>query len=342
MDQSASESKETTNQLKNALTGRRVMVTGGLGFIGSNLARRLVYFGADIVLVDSLLPEYGGNRHNIAGIEDQVRVHISDIRDEESMSDLVQRQDYLMNLAGQTSHSDSMRSPLVDLDINCRAQLSLLEACRKFNPGIKIVFANTRQVYGKPSYLPVDENHPVNCPDINAVNKMAAEGYHVLYNNVYGIRTCSLRLTNTYGPGMRIKDARQMFLGIWIKNLLEHKSVALYGDGTQVRDFNYVDDVVEALLLTATRDEADGQIFNLGANDPISLLDLAKLMVEVNGGGEYRLVPFPDERKAIDIGDYHGDYNKIRTTLGWSPKVSLREGLARTLSYYRDHRDKYI
>ena len=341
MDQSASESKETTNHLKHALTGRRVMVTGGLGFIGSNLARRLVQFGADVVLVDSLLPEYGGNRYNIAGIEDQLRVHISDIRDAESISDLVQGQDYLMNLAGQTSHSDSMRSPLVDLDINCRAQLSLLEACRKFNPGIKIVFANTRQVYGKPAYLPVDENHPVSCPDINAVNKMAAEGYHVLYNNVYGIRSCSLRLTNTYGPRMRIKDARQMFLGIWIKNLLEHKSVALYGDGTQVRDFNYVDDVVEALLLAATRDEANGQIFNLGADDPISLRDLAELMVEVNGGGGYQLVPFPDERKAIDIGDYHGDYNKIRTTLGWSPKVSLREGLGRTINYYRDHPDKY-
>jgi len=318
-----------------------VLVTGGLGFIGSNLARRLVDLGAQVTLVDSLIPEYGGNLFNIADMEDKVRVNISDVRDEHSMKYLVQGQDYLFNLAGQTSHMDSMRDPFTDLEINAKAQLLILEACRNYNPDIKIVFASTRQIYGKPRYLPVDEDHPL-CPvDVNGINKMAGEWYHLLYNNVYGIRACVLRLTNTYGPRMRVKDARQMFLGFWIRLLIEGNPIQVYGDGTQVRDFNYVDDVVEAFLLAAASDKANGEVFNLGDDDPICLRDLAELLVELNGCGECRLVPFPSGRKAIDIGDYYTDYSKIRSVLDWAPKVPLREGLTRTLAYYREHHDKY-
>ncbi len=326
---------------KSVFTKKTVLITGGLGFIGSNLARRLVELGAKVTLVDSLVPEYGGNLFNITGIEDKIRINISDVRDEHSLNYLVRGQDYLFNLAAQTSHTDSMQDPFTDLEINSKAQLFILEACRKYNPGIKIVFASTRQIYGKPAYLPVDEKHPL-CPvDVNGINKMAGEWYHILYHKVYGIRACALRLTNTYGPRMRVKDARQMFLGIWIRLLIEGKPIQIYGDGTQIRDFNYVDDVVEAFLLAASSEEANGEIFNLGADAPICLRDLAKLLVELSGSVEYRLVPFPSERKVIDIGDYYADYGKIRSILGWAPKVPLREGLARTLGYYQQYHDKY-
>ncbi len=317
------------------------LITGGLGFIGSNLARRLVELGARVTLVDSLIPEYGGNLFNISGIEDQVRVNIADVRDEYSMDYLVRERDFIFNLAGQTSHLDSMRDPYSDLEINCRAQLSILEACRKNNPRVKIVYASTRQIYGKPDYLPVDERHLLHPSDVNGINKMAGEWYHILYNNVYDIRAVSLRLTNTYGPRMRVKDARQTFLGIWMRRLVEGAPIEVWGDGKQLRDFNYVDDVVDALLAVATSDAANGYIFNLGSDEVVALRDLAALCVQVNGGGEYTVIPFPPDRKPIDIGDYYADYAKIKTTLGWQPRVGLRDGLARTLEFYRANRTKY-
>ncbi len=317
------------------------LITGGLGFIGSNLARRLVDLGARVTLVDSLIPEYGGNLFNIAGIEERVRVNIADVRDEYSMDYLVQGRDFLFNLAGQTAHLDSMRDPYTDLEINCRAQLSILEACRKHNPRIKIVFTSTRQIYGKPDYLPVDERHLVHPTDVNGINKMAGEWYHIVYNNVYGIRAVSLRMTNTYGPRMRVKDARQTFLGIWIKRLIDGEPLEVWGEGMQIRDFNYVDDAIDAILLAATMDDAYGQIFNLGGDETINLRDLAALCVEVNNAGTYRIIPFPPDRKPIDIGDYYADYRKIRDSLGWQPRVNLREGLKRTLEFYRKHREHY-
>lgn len=327
--------------LSPAFAGKDVLITGGLGFIGSHLAIRLVALGARVTLVDSLIPEYGGNIHNIEPVKDRVQVNIADVRDEYSMNYLVRGRDYLFNLAGQTSHADSMLNPYVDLEINCRAQLSILEACRKYNPAVKIVFASTRQIYGKPDYLPVDERHLLHPTDVNGINKMAGEWYHILYNNVYGIRAVSLRLTNTYGPHMRVKDARQTFLGIWVRRLIAGQPIEVYGDGAQLRDFNYVDDVVDAMLLSAASEAANGQIYNLGSREVISLRDLAALMVEINKGGVFRLVPFPPERKVIDIGDYYADFGKIKQALGWSPRVTLAEGLLRTLDFYRQHRDSY-
>lgn len=327
--------------MKDHFNGKRVLVTGGLGFIGSTLARSLVDRGADVTLVDSLIPEYGGNIFNIAGIKGKVRVNISDVRDPFAMAYLLKDQEYLFNLAGQTSHLDSMLDPLTDLNINAAAQLSILEACRKHNSSIKIVFASTRQLYGKPEYLPVDEKHPV-CPvDVNGIHKLAGEWYHILYNNVYGIRACALRLTNTYGPGMRVKDSRQTFLGIWLRNLIEGKPVLVFGDGEQLRDFNYVDDVVEALLSAAISDKANGEIFNLGSQEVVNLKDLAAMFTGMQSGGSFRLVPFPPERKAIDIGDYFSDFTKIRVALGWEPRVSLQEGLKKSLDYYVLHHEHY-
>jgi UDP-glucose 4-epimerase len=326
---------------RETFAGRRILISGGLGFIGSNLARRLVDLGARVTLVDSLVPEYGGNLFNIAGIEDRVQVNISDVRDEYSLRYLVQNKDLLFNLAGQTSHADSMQDPYTDLDINCRAQLSILEACRKHNPTIKIIFASTRQVYGKPEYLPVDEKHLLRPADVNGINKMAGEWYHIVYNNVYGVRACALRLTNTIGPRMRVKDARQTFVGIWIRLILEDKAIEVW-DGTQVRDFTYVDDTVDALLLTASSDKTDGQVFNLGGTCVISLKELAELVIDVNGSGKYVVRSYPADRKKIDIGDYYADFSRIRSALGWEPRVSLREGLARTLAFYREHLNHYI
>jgi UDP-glucose 4-epimerase len=319
---------------------KKVLITGGLGFIGSNLARRLLDLDAEVTLVDSLIPEYGGNLFNISDIEKRLRVNISDVRDEHSMRYLVQGQDYIFNLAGQTSHLDSMQDPFTDLEINSRAQLSILETCRKYNPMVKIVFASTRQIYGKPDYLPVDEKHPIRPVDVNGINKLAGEWYHILYNNVYGIRTCALRLTNTYGPGMRIKDARQTFLGIWIKLLIEGKPFEIW-EGQQLRDFNYIDDAINAFLMAAECEKADGQIFNLGGDEPISLHDLGKMLIEINGNGESIIKNFPAERKSIDIGDYYSEYSKIKKELGWVPKISLHEGLERSVKYYKKYLEQY-
>lgn len=321
--------------------GKRILITGGLGFIGSNLARQLADGGADVLLVDSLIPEYGGNLFNIDGLEGRVRVNISDVRDEHSLKYLVQGQDFIFNLAGQTSHLDSMEHPRADLDINCAAQLAILEACRRHSPQVKVVYASTRQIYGKPDYLPVDERHALNPVDVNGINKMAGEFYHRVFNNVYGLRTCVLRLTNTIGPRMRVRDARQTFVGIWMRRLIEGQPIEVWG-GAQLRDFTYVDDAVEALLLSAARDDANGEVFNLGGDGVVSLKDLAALLVEINGGGEYVVREFPADRQRIDIGDYYSDFGKIRAALGWEPRTPLREALQRTLDFYRAHLGRYV
>ena len=325
------------NEFKDA----RVLITGGCGFIGSMLARRLLQGGAKVTLVDSLIPLYGGNLANIADIRDQVWLNIADVRDPHAMAQLIRNQDYLFNLAGQTSHVDSMTDPFTDLEINATAQLSILEAVRKFNPSIRIVFASTRQLYGKPQYLPVDEKHPIVPVDINGIHKLAGEGYHMLYHKVYGIASTCLRLTNTYGPGMRVKDARQTFLGIWVKLLLNGQSIQVFGDGEQLRDFNYVDDAVDALVAAALRKEAIGEVINLGSSEVTGLRRLAERLVAVHGAGTWELVPFPAERKAIDIGDYYGDWAKAKQLLGWAPRVGLDEGLRRTLAYYQVHGAAY-
>ena len=318
-----------------------MLITGGLGFIGSNLARHLVTGGASVTLVDSLIPEYGGNLFNIAGLEDRVRVNISDVRDQYSLKYLVQGVDVLFNLAGQTSHMDSMENPETDLAINCTAQLSILDTCRRFNPDVRIVFASTRQIYGRPESLPVREDHPLNPVDVNGIHKMAAEFYHRLYDQVYGLRTCVLRLTNTVGPRMRVRDARQTFVGLWVRQLLEGRPIDVWG-GAQLRDFTFVDDVVEALLTVAPCEVGHGQVFNLGGDQVVSLGDLAARMVRIHGRGSCNVREFPAERKAIDIGDYYSDFGRIRETFGWQPRTSLDDALARTIEFYRENLPRYV
>lgn len=309
---------------------KRVLIAGGLGFIGSSLARRLDDLGAAVTLVDSLAPEQGGNTFNIRGLESRVNVSVSDVRDERIFASLIGGKDYLFNLVGQTGQTESMQEPL-----------SILEACRRHNPGVKIVFAGARQVYGKPRYLPVDEKHPLQPVDVSGVHKLAGENYHAVYRNAYGIRNCVLRLTNTIGPRMRVKDARQTFVGLWLRLLLEGKPIPVWG-GRQLRDFTYIDDAVEAFLLAAASAKADGEVFNLGGCGHLSLKDLGALLVKIHGKGGLLLQPYPPEQEPTEIGDYYADFSKIKTALGWRPKTALPEALDATLVFYKENLGHYL
>jgi nucleoside-diphosphate-sugar epimerase len=325
-----------------AFRGRRALVTGGLGFIGSHVARGLCALGADVVVVDALVPGYGGNRFNAEDLRGRVRVVERDVRDGEAMAELVPGHDYVFHLAGQVSHTDSMSEPQRDLEHNCRASLSLLEALRAHNPTARVVFAGTRQVYGRPQRLPLDESHPCQPVDVNGIHKWAAEQYHRLYHEVHGIPTVVLRLTNTYGPGQLVKHPRQGFIGWFLRRAVEGAEIEIMGDGSQLRDLNHVDDVVDAMLRAAATPAAFGRVYNLGAPEPVSLESLVRLLLELAGRGSYRFVPFPPERKSIDVGSVQIDFGRIRRELGWEPRVPLREGLARTLHFYEQHLDKYL
>jgi UDP-glucose 4-epimerase len=331
--------------MKHMYADKPILVTGGLGFIGSNLAIRLLDLGARVTVVDSLIPETGGNPFNIEPVQDHPRLSVRtvDVRDVLAMERLVRNQTVIFNLAGQVSHIDSMRDPFTDLEINCRSQLALLDTCRRVAPDTKVVFASTRQIYGRvpEDQLPVDERQPPGPVDVNGINKLAGERYHVLYNNVYGIHTSVLRLTNTYGPRMLVKNNRQTAIGWLIRQVMDGEKISIFGDGLQLRDFTFVDDVVEAFLMAGSNDAANGQVFNVGAIEPISLRELAELLLGVAGTGSYELVPFPPDRKAIDIGSIYVDDRKIRRVLKWKPRVDMQTGLARTIEYYREHRVEY-
>lgn len=332
----------TETDLGTVFSGKRALVTGGLGFIGSNLARRLVDLEADVTIVDSMVPGHGGNPFNIADFVEQVTVSGADLRDRKSMENLLKGKHFVFNLAGQVSHIDSMTDPLTDLDINCRAHLTFLEALRAVNPNAKVVFAGTRQQYGRPRYLPVDETHPLDPVDVNGINKAAAEGYHLLYYRVYGLRTVSLRLTNTYGPGLLMKHPRQGFIAVFIRRALENQTIQLYGGGKQVRDLTYVDDVVAAFLMVAASDATEGQAFNLGGIQPYPLYRIAEAIIEAAGHGRLESVEFPEDKKRIDIGDYYGSYELIRRTVGWEPQTSLEDGIRKTVDFYKRNMKYYI
>ena len=321
--------------------GARVAITGGVGLIGAALARRLVALGAEVLLIDSMIPEGGGNFANIAAIRDRVRINIADIRDAQAMRHLLTGQDFLFDLAAQTSHLDSMTAPFDDLAINATAQLQLLETCRAVVPQITIVHAGTRQIYGRPRYLPVDEAHPLHPTDVNGVNKMAGEGYHLMFHGAYGIKTRSLRLTNVYGPGMRIRDARQNFIGIWLRRAVEGDPFEVWG-GEQRRDMVFVEDAAEAFLAAATSPKTVGKALNVGGDAPYSLAEIAASLIAANQGGRYELKEFPPERKRIDIGDFVTDDRQFRALADWAPRMALSDGLKRSLDYYRDNLASYL
>jgi len=318
------------------------MVTGGLGFIGSNLARQLVELGADVLLVDSLIPDYGGNLFNIDGYADRLHVNIADIRQQTTMNYLVRDRAVIFNLAGQVSHIDSMREPYTDLEVNCRSQLTILEACRNHNPAVKVVFAGTRQVYGRPDSLPVTEAHLVRPTDVNGINKAAGENYHLVYNSVFGVRACSLRLTNVFGPRQLIKHDRQGFIGWFIRTAIEDKTIQIYGDGSQLRDLVFVDDAADAFLRAGALDDCNGDVFNVGGAQPISLRDLATELVRIAGSGRVGFIDWPTDKKAIDIGSFYADSTKFSRATGWAPAVPLTDGLRQTVDFYRQHLSHYL
>lgn len=328
------------NKLADFYKSKDILITGGLGFIGSTLAIKLVKYGAKVTVIDSLIPEYGGNLFNIHGYEDKIKVNISDVRDKYSVNYLVQGKDILFNLAGTLSHVDSMKDPYTDLEINIVSQVSILEACRNFNPKIKIVYAGTRNQYGKAKYLPVDEKHPQEPTDVNGINCIAGEYYHILYNNVYGIKVCSLRLTNTFGPRHQMKHSRQGVLNWFLRQIIDGEEIQLFGTGEQIRDTNYVNDVVEAFLLVGASEKVWGEVFNLGGI-PVSLKEFVSQAIKLNKKGKFSIVEFPEERKKIEIGDYVADYSKISKLLGWEPKTKLSSGLLKTLNYYKTYRKYY-
>jgi nucleoside-diphosphate-sugar epimerase len=325
-----------------AFAGRTALVTGGMGFIGSHVARRLVRLGARVRVIDALVPGCGGNPFNLEDVQSEIELRVGDLRDAEALDDLLPGCDHVFNLAGQVSHVDSMTRPLDDLENNARAHLCLLEACRQRAPGARIVLSSTRQVYGQPRYLPLDEAHPCEARDVNGVHKWAAEQYHRVYESVYGLSSVVLRLTNTYGPGQLVKHARQGFIGWFVRQAVEGKTLEVMGDGEQTRDLNHVDDVATAMLLAAAAPPKPGRLYNLGASPPISLRELAALLVDLSEGASWQLVPFPPERARIDVGSAHASYARIRRELGWEPRIPLREGLAETLRFYRRNLDRYL
>lgn len=319
---------------------KQVLVTGGLGFIGSNLVIELVRLGARVTVVDALVPEHGGNWFNIESVKSDVDVRIADMRDLGALTVLVQDQEFIFHLAGQVSHGDSMRDPHGDLGVNCVSTMNLVEACRHHNAGARLVFTSTRQVYGRAQALPVTEDHLTIPVDVNGINKLAAEYYHLLYDWTYGLRSTVLRLTNTYGPRQQIRNDHQGFIGIFIRQALKGEKIRVFGTGEQVRDFNFVDDVVESLLLAGATEECHGKVWNLGAPKRYSLLEFVSILNELCNT-DYEIVPFPEDRRIIDIGDYYGDYSAFAGVTGWQPKVDLPEGLERTVASYRRHKSEY-
>ncbi len=326
--------------MKNTFRNKKVLITGGLGFIGSNLAIKLVELGADVLIYDALIKDLGGNKFNIDKIKKDVRVIIDNLNNQKVIERAIRDRDYIFNLAGTLSHVDSMTNPLFDLNINCESQIFLLEACKKLNRQTKIIFSGTRNQYGKALYLPVDEKHMQEPTDINGINSMAAEKYHLLYSNIYGIRSVSLRLTNTFGPRHQMKHPKQGVLNWFIRVLMDKKEVNLYGDGTQIRDVNYIDDAVEALLIAAANNKTVGQIYNLGGG-AITLKEFVEKVITVLGYGKYKLVKFPKERKNIEIGNYVADIKKISSDLGWKPNTTIDDGIKKTIEYYKEFKNYY-
>jgi UDP-glucose 4-epimerase len=321
--------------------GKEVLVTGGLGFIGSNLCAELVKYGAHVTIVDNMLPRQGGNLFNIRDIEDKVKVNFSDVRNGLSMNHLVKGQDYIFHLAGQVNHVDSMRNPIQDLEINCRGTLVLLEALRHNNLTARIIFAGTRGEYGSSVTLPVDENHPTNPKGIYAVTNLTAEKMVLVYDDIFGIKGACLRITNTYGPRHQMAHDEYGVFNWFIRKAVDDEAIPVFGDGRILRDFIYVEDLVECLLMVAATDSAYGEVFNIGTGVPVSFIELAKKIVRATGSGHVQFAEFTQERKEVEPGDYYADITKIKTTTGWAPRTSLEDGIRKTVEYYRKYKKEY-
>jgi UDP-glucose 4-epimerase len=318
------------------------MVTGGLGFVGSNVALALATGGADVTVVDARVPTHGANPHNLDGAARRIDVIEADIGDADAVRDAAVRAEIVFNLAGQVSHVESMARPLFDLDVNTRSQLGFLELLRAAGSQAVVIYTSTRQIFGHPRYLPVDEEHPVSPVDVNGITKWAAEQLHLLYTELYEIRATAVRLTNVYGPRQRLAGDLQGFLPIFVRRALSGEPITVFGDGAQERDCLYVDDVVECLLLAARTTEAAGEVFNVDNDERLSLRQIADAVVHAASSGSIESVPWPADRDAIDIGSYYGDSSKAKRILGWEPRTPFAEGIRKTVDFYRSHRSHYL
>jgi UDP-glucose 4-epimerase len=329
------------DQLADAYRGARVLITGGLGFIGSTLALRLVEGGAEVTLVDAMIPEYGGNLFNIQPVQDRVAVHFGDICDRHAMDWVVRAHDYVFHLAGQVSHVMSLSDPYPDIEYNITGTVVLMEALRRFNPRARLIFTGTRGQYGPAVRLPVSEDAPTNPKGIYEISNLTAEKIIQVYNDIHGIHAVLLRLTNVYGPRAQMKHSQYGVVNWFVRLALDDECIQVFGDGRLKRDFLYVDDCVEALLLCALRDEARGEVINVGLDRPTTFLELVQTLIRVAGQGRWQFAPYTPERQAQEPGDFYSDISKIRRLVGWQPRVMLEEGLRRTVDYYRACRDHY-
>lgn len=321
--------------------GRRVLITGGLGFLGSNLCLSLVEQGAHVTVTDALLPGYGGNLHNIEPVRSAVNLQFADVRDRHAMNQVVQGQDVIFHIAAQTSHVDSMVDPYLDVDINLNGTLNLLEAIRHHAPHARFVYAGTRAQYGKMRSSQVVEEDLPNPTDIYGVNKLAGEYYAMLYSRIYGFPAASLRMTNAYGPRHQMRSAKYGILNWFVRLALEDRVIPIYGDGAQLRDYLYVGDAVGAFLAAGAGNHAAQSIYNVGGNPPVRFVDMARRVVELAGSGRIEFQEWPQDRKAIESGDFATDVSRIRRELGWSPTVPFDEGLRSTIEFYRANKSAY-
>lgn len=324
------------------MDGQHVLVTGGLGFVGSNLTHKLVELGADVTIYDAMIETSGANMANIREIQDRVEVVIGDIRDFNLLKEYVKDKEIIFNNAALSSHLNSMEDPFLDIDINCRGVMNVLEACRKYNDSVKIVYSGTRGQLGRLIFSPADENHPENPTDIYGVNKLAAEKYHMVYHSAYGMHTTSIRLNNGYGPRSQMKHAKFGILNWFIRRAMLNEVITVYGEGKQTRDYNYIDDMVDALILAAQSEKSNGEFFLIGSGKEISIIDLIKLIIKTVGCGRYEHVPWPEESKKIEIGNFFVTYEKIHRILGWHPTTSIEDGLKKTVNFYRERLQDYI
>jgi len=327
--------------LEDAYSRKKVLITGGMGFLGSNLAHRLVELGANVSILDAQLPLYGGNPFNLNGIENDVDVHIGDIRDENMVSEVVVGKDIIFNFAAQVSYIDSNLDPLLDNDINCRGHIILLESCKKSNPDARMLFSSSRMVYGRITGTPVPETHTTEPLSMYGTHKLSGENYHLMYYRSYKVPTTCLRIANPYGPRQQMKHSKYSILGWFIRMAMEGQTIKVFGEGEQIRDYIYVSDIVEGFLACGVSDECIGEVFNIGSGTGSRFVDMIKTILEVVDNGEMEHVPWPEDYESVETGGYISDNTKLTNTTGWKSKVDLRKGIELTFDYYNEHRDKY-
>lgn len=330
-----------TKDLDTNFKGKSVLVTGGMGFIGSSMAIRLAQAGAKVTLLDAMVPDYGGNEFNISPVKNDVLVNYCDIRDENAVNYLVRKQDYVFHLAGQVCHLMSLTNPFPDISINIHGTAIVMEALRKYNPEAIVVYTGTRGQYGSAVSFPVNEEAPTNPKGIYEISNLTAEKIIKVYNDVHHVRSVLLRLSNIYGPRSQMLSSRFGVANWFVRVAMDNDEIQVFGDGSILRDFCYVDDTVDAILQSAITQEAYGEIFNVGSDIPVSFLELVKTIIAVTKRGSWKFAEFSPERKAQEPGDFYSDISKIDRIVGWRPTTPLADGLAKTVEYYENYRDHY-